>query len=329
MRLLEAIVTIVLVAFSLSAVLGYLLERPIFVSYVTSDSMSPTLERGDVFFINPLAKPGVGDIVVFNYGGRWTVHRVIAVGDTIVTKGDANVAADSPVPADSVAGVVVTLSGVPLKIPKVGNYIAAASTGNAVVAVTLFMAGALLLSGGGRKRRRKVLRLKIGTLMAAASALLLAMFVFSTLASWGTVSFSYASTLGGGQREGWYLPGSEFEESVTIRNRGPIPMHYVLHPESERASLEETSFTLAGEREVKVRVSVPQETRIYSERIDVYAYPPLLPLDTVVILYDISPYVPLLAMLAEVASLLAGLLVVVGGEDEVMRIKMRWTRWIR
>ncbi len=332
MRILEILFAAAVIAFLSSAVIGYLLERPVFVSYVTSDSMKPTLERGDVFFINPFAKPEAGDIVVFRNGNHWVVHRVVAVGENIVTKGDANLATDLPVRAEDVAGVVVTLFGSPVRIPKVGDYIAATSAkaNNVVVATVLLILGASLLSGNERRKKKRggVLKLRFRTLMAAASALVVSMFIISILASWGTVSFSYVSTLAGGQREGWYLPGSEFEEEITIGNRWIVPMHYVLQPVSDRVTLEETAFTLIGEREVGVRVEVPEDTRIYTERVNVYSYPPLLPLDTVENLYAISPYAPLFAMLFEVTLLLAALYAA-GGNDEVFRIRARWTRWIR
>jgi len=75
---------------------GALLDRPVFVSYAYSGSMTPTISKGDVFFINPLSKnPEVGDIIVFNAGGTWTVHRIVGVvEDGYITKGDNNVATD-------------------------------------------------------------------------------------------------------------------------------------------------------------------------------------------------------------------------------------------
>lgn len=93
-----------------------------FYYVVLTDSMVPTLNRGDIAFTLP-QDPHVESIVAFegplNDGSIW-VHRVIEVREengetTFITKGDNNLGADSySVSRDSVLGVVV------FKIPYIG-----------------------------------------------------------------------------------------------------------------------------------------------------------------------------------------------------------------
>jgi len=106
-------------------------ESPIVV--VISESMEPTIHKGDLLFVmgidaekikNGTAEEQDGDVIVFDARGLWfdapqepIVHRVIdkfQIGDVwyFRTKGDANLLQDqAPVPESRVIGVVV--GGIP------------------------------------------------------------------------------------------------------------------------------------------------------------------------------------------------------------------------
>ena len=85
---------------------------------VLSGSMEPTLRVNDVIFFRETETFEEGDIVVFQDRGKHVVHRVIALQeDQMVTKGDANNAADEPVLLENVRGTVV------FSIPAVGGVI--------------------------------------------------------------------------------------------------------------------------------------------------------------------------------------------------------------
>jgi len=106
-------------------------ESPIVV--VISDSMEPTIHKGDLLFVmgidaekikNGTAEDQDGDVIVFDARGLWfnapqepIVHRVIDkynISDTwyFRTKGDANSLPDgAPVPESRIIGVVV--GGIP------------------------------------------------------------------------------------------------------------------------------------------------------------------------------------------------------------------------
>lgn len=91
---------------------------------VTSQSMWPVLERGDLIFIKRANREDIkiGSVIVFRHEKGMAVHRVVKIkGETITTKGDANTAADDPITYDDVVGRVPTLGNRLVKIPFVGN----------------------------------------------------------------------------------------------------------------------------------------------------------------------------------------------------------------
>lgn len=78
------------------------------VSVVLSGSMEPTLSVDDLVLIRQTQDVQVGDVIVYQRSGELIIHRVIeADGDTLVTQGDANNAADEPISRDSVKGCMV------------------------------------------------------------------------------------------------------------------------------------------------------------------------------------------------------------------------------
>ena len=116
------------------------------VAIVEGYSMEPLLHSGDLVFILPPRAMGIdeGDIVVYEKGDRFIIHRVILKyheGNTTcyVVKGDNNSYPDlgypgicGPVriegygvfygvPEDYIVGVVVSLGGAPLKMPYLGG----------------------------------------------------------------------------------------------------------------------------------------------------------------------------------------------------------------
>lgn len=98
---------------------------PVPIGTTTSDSMSPTLEKGETFVALPPWLVGgidTGSIVVYRGMDGWTVHRVVDSSTTaVVTAGDANVftdqqAGETPIHRSEILGVVPTIGGHPLAI---------------------------------------------------------------------------------------------------------------------------------------------------------------------------------------------------------------------
>ncbi|WP_457741981.1 signal peptidase I [Thermococcus sp.] len=339
-KLIEATFAFIVVVFIIGSVIGYILDRPVFVSYAYSGSMTPTIDKGDVFFINPLARNyDVGDIVVFRRNGGWTVHRIFAItGDGFITKGDNNIVTDQEsglyplVRPENIAGKVIFMMGHPLVIRGGGTFIENLRSRftNVYVAVVLLIIGAILTFSGDskvRRKKKKFYRLKVRTIYAVLSVLLIGTFLFVTVASWGTLSFSYSSTLAGGQRSGWHLPGSVFEQNLTVRNNALYPFYYFVEESGNRTEiLGESSFRLAGgsSKVLMVRVHVPLQTRIYVEKFEVREYPAMLPASVVSALYGISPHAPLVLYAVLMAVMLSGFYRLARiGDADVIRVKRR------
>ena len=338
-KLLEITFTFIVMLFLTGSLAGFLLDRPVFLSYAYSESMTPTIDKGDLFLMNPFARNfDVGDIIVFHRKDGWTVHRIFAVTENgFITKGDNNVATDQqdglypPVKDSDVAGKVVVLFGKPLVVRGGGDLVQSLreKLSNVYAIGILLLVGAFLTFSGSSKRKRRVkyYRVSVKTIYAVVSVFIIAGFLFVIVASWGTLAFTYSSTLAGNQRDGWYLPGSTFEKNLSVTNKAVYPFYYFLGGGSERAQpLGPTFFRIDGGSSVSipVHVTVPQDTRIYREEFQVRSYPAILPAPLVVFLYSFSPYLPLVAY----ALLLMGLLVVLYrltgiSEGDIIRIRKR------
>ncbi|MYL68635.1 signal peptidase I [Halorubrum distributum] len=82
----------------IALVVGQLTGQPVLLGYVTSGSISPTLEAGDGFVAVPATMSDdieLGDVIVFDaielQGGGLTTHRVVGIIDEgYITRGDNN-----------------------------------------------------------------------------------------------------------------------------------------------------------------------------------------------------------------------------------------------
>jgi signal peptidase len=137
----ELIIGLVVGLIVLSLILGSLLGQPIFLSYVETGSMSPTLESGDGFIAIPAQTDSSideGDVIVFRaeevQGGGLTTHRVVDETDRgFVTRGDANPFTDQdddepPVKETQVVAVAWQPGGSVLVISHLGTAVEGTQT---------------------------------------------------------------------------------------------------------------------------------------------------------------------------------------------------------
>lgn len=132
----EQVLFVGIVLCMLTLVVGQLLGQPVLLSYVETESMSPTLEPGDGFVPLPTQVAGpieTGDVIVFEaqtlHGGGLTTHRV--VDDTergYITQGDGNPFADQdneepPVKQPQIAARAAEFNGQLIVIPGFGTAI--------------------------------------------------------------------------------------------------------------------------------------------------------------------------------------------------------------
>jgi len=133
---------------------GSILGQPVFVSYVETGSMSPTLDSGDGFVAVPTPFAGPiqeGDIIVFEaekvQGGGLTTHRVVSETERgYITRGDANPFTDQngeepPVKRAQVVAVAWQPGGSVLVVPHFGTAVVA--VWSVLAAVQQFLANVL------------------------------------------------------------------------------------------------------------------------------------------------------------------------------------------
>lgn len=149
-----AIGLLVLIALAMPA------GAPLQISYVSSDSMSPTIETNEGYVLVPSGTVQAGDIVTFYSDERATyvTHRATQVTpDGIVTKGDGNPTPDQAsgyplVQQGDVSGKVLTLGGNPVVIPFLGTVLKTIASYWYLVVGGL---GVYVLANGMRTERRR------------------------------------------------------------------------------------------------------------------------------------------------------------------------------
>lgn len=98
----------------------------IFFSVVISDSMNPTLKKGDLILMqNIMVKPKMGDIITLKVTDELSItHRIISIsGNEIRLKGDANPSEDPwRITKSQIEGKIVCISGKPVVLRNLGNY---------------------------------------------------------------------------------------------------------------------------------------------------------------------------------------------------------------
>lgn len=114
-----------LIALSVYApkIMAKVLDTPYPLAAVTSGSMWPKLQTGDLILMRGFKGESakVGDIVIYTNPRGYTIHRVVRIEEgKLVTKGDANNVADPPIDPTSIVGRPVYIGEKPVRIPKLG-----------------------------------------------------------------------------------------------------------------------------------------------------------------------------------------------------------------
>ena len=152
----------------LAATLGWILIPAVALGWtplvVTSGSMAPAINRGDVVLIEPGVSPIPGNVVAFlGSDGSPVLHRLDRINDdgTFTTKGDANPQSDST--------AITDVSGVGrLLIPALGLIKLWLPEGGTVLAVFAF--GALALAARRRWSSLVAAGIVVGSVLFVASA---------------------------------------------------------------------------------------------------------------------------------------------------------------
>lgn len=103
--------------------LSWKLQTKYPIAAITSGSMWPVLQTGDLVLIQNVPKNElqIGDVVVWKNTNGFTIHRIVKLNElTLVTKGDANFSEDVPVSYDDVIGKNLMWGKKPVRLPYLG-----------------------------------------------------------------------------------------------------------------------------------------------------------------------------------------------------------------
>ena len=120
------------------------------VSYVLSPSMEPNLHVDDLVFVRRASSYEVGDVIVYQERNSLIIHRIIETdGKTLVTKGDNNNTADSPIDISCVKGKMV------FSVGRLGALVRFLQTtmASSLSKILLILAAALLLRLSWKKEK--------------------------------------------------------------------------------------------------------------------------------------------------------------------------------
>jgi signal peptidase len=327
-----------LVASVIAIVVGQLLGQPVLLSFVTTDSMEPTLDPGDGFVAVPIQIAGPveeGDVVVFRAkeidGGGLTTHRI--VGETnrgYITRGDANPFTDQdgdepPVKDAQIVAKAFQIDGWVMNIPYLGiavQTVQAALSGVQRHLASLLGTRSLLGAQGlaylffattvawyliglwresdrshGRDRTRDS-----GTdtrlLAAGFAALLVVGATAAMVAPAGTQEFGVVSAEFDSERPTVIPAGESNDVTYRVPNGGVLPVVAYLEPASDGVTVDPERTRIGSDQTVEatVTLSAPPETGYYRRFLVEHRYLALLPLPVIDALYEVHPWLPILAI---------------------------------
>jgi len=316
-RALDIATMIFIILVALIVLSGYIPDQLIFLSYVRSDSMEPTMNIGDVFFVVPKSIAGelnVGDVVVFRFPEEpnLIVHRII--GQTpqgFATRGDNSPFADQQgdrpyVKDEMVIGKVATFLGGYILIPKLGvvifylSYYVKAYFLYVMIGLLTLGAFSIQMDRSKRKERRHRRRfLKIRHMYLSAFLIILFAATFFMLIKTGPLKIDYLSSPYAKPGDvNAVLPNTNITRLIVLDNSGFIPYYAVVQPKSGNVYIKETDRLVwpLSSLEVPVVIRTNSTTGWHSVKFDVGTYMLLLPPQLIDFLSMINIYLPITVM---------------------------------
>lgn len=278
---------------------------PIDISYVSSDSMEPTLQTGDGYVLVPAGQIQEGDIVTYRSpeDGELVTHRVVDVdSEGLTTKGDANEVTDQaagapPVPTSAVVGEVLTVAGTVVRIPGLGpattwlNQHLLAAVGIGVAALLL---GELRQSGPADRRPTRVGELLVPLVVALGVFAIVMVFVATS-----THTLTFVAVEDDTDQPRQLTVGESGTRPVVLEGTAPPLSHRVVSADGmELTDIEQQS----GRIDLAVTVPPPQRPGEVTKRVRVYHYPATLPRPMLKGLHGVHP---LMAAISSVGVLFA------------------------
>ncbi|MFB6120471.1 MAG: signal peptidase I [Halobacteriaceae archaeon] len=271
---------------------------PVQVSYVFSDSMSPTIETNDAFLVVDSDGVETGDVITFWDAQRETyvTHRVVGTSEAgFITKGDNNPTTDqaagrAPVRQSDVVGEVVTYGGAPLTVPGYGAAVIAIQEHRLL---TLLVAGgAMLLTSlrpGDRDARpsRSVQRVRhvVRPLFAASAASVVAVVLLTAISQ----QFVFVAVATPSAAPNTLTVGEPQETTLTVeRSASPFTRSVV----GAHGMTVTNQSRNASAVSVTARIPPPESTGRHATRLTVHQYPAVAPTWLLRTLHGVHPAVP-------------------------------------
>lgn len=285
---------------------------PYSTAFIQSDSMSPEIQTGDMFFIEDAEKVQVGDIIVYESvkDRRLVTHRVVAEEPSgFITKGDGNPSTDQelsepPVSEDQIVGKVVVLGGSALAIPNLGFLSQYLALYRIQILGLLFMT--VLLDtfrqeySTNRKQTRDSKYPKPLYIIFYTSIILIVL--------WASFIFVISETL---ESESFTITEGDTDEPRTIKvgetenfsanmtvTESMFPLYSKIDIDSGGRVVSDSSESiLSGEEERLVRYEVGpfEDEGVRSVSFRLYSYPHTLPSGVIDTLHSVHPMVAALS----------------------------------
>lgn len=361
-RLAERLLHVALLASIVAVVAGQLLGQPILLGYVTSDSMSPTIDDGEGFVAVPAVVTGEvqpGDVIVYeSANGELVTHRVAEVTtEGYVTRGDANPVTDQdeghpPVRDERIVATALQLGGTVVTIPALGT--AATDVGAATeiaqrwlaeavgrepagggsrlaaVVLVLSVVGYALETVRDRPHRRLETRVDDLGLAPRRAAVAFALFVVlvataAMVVPAGTGSFTVVSSDPAPDAALVAAPGESVETTYRVSNAGFVPIVSYLEPTAPGVDLEREIVAVPWRESSSVGVSItaPEATGHHERTVTERRYLHVLPRSTIDDLYGVHPWAPLVVIVAILGCCAYVLGRLLAGSDDAQTARRR------
>ena len=291
MRTFAGILVVVLIA--TVAVLPA--TSPIHLSYVYSQSMEPTIHKGDGYIVVPAGEPKPGDIVVFRSSkyDEYVTHRLVDRSEAgYVTQGDNNPTSDQAtghphVQRSDVLGTVLTIHGRPVIVPNLRSAVTVVRDHIAILVSVLavFGLGTFLRERGEAQRpSRSLVRGDdiMHPLFVAGFLIVTCLVLFGA----GSTSLTYVA-IDGSSPAPYVMTVGEAHTDHLVVPTSKTPLSYQAIGTN---GMTVTNSTLNGSKtELDVVIPAQLETGPHRATVSLYQYPAVLPRGVVVGLHEVHP----------------------------------------
>ncbi len=307
---------------------------PVQPAYATSDSMSPAIDRGDVYFVIHSSNVESGDIITYYSpkDGEHTTHRIVERTESgFLTKGDNNPSTDQaagyePVRQDAIVGKVLEVGDEPFTLAGLGRTIKLIESNRLVI---VGFAAAVLLGpelwqlsrGRAREPERDIVRMNDVFRPFFVGMLLLGTLLVYT----GTSSHELLWVASRQVTAAHVVPvGEAVTRTVQVKTFTP-PMTTLI-VESEGVTIVDRAVQ-GSTIELETRIPAMESTGSFRSHVRIYPYPATLPEGLIKQLHSIHSVVAIIGTVLPVYLAIGVLYAIIA--DSRMPIRSPRNRQLR